>query len=534
MQFSSLPIRVDLQATLEARSFSTATPIQAEAIPVALQGKDLLGQARTGTGKTLAFALPIAQRLEPHSERGRAPRALILAPTRELALQVAKELEWIAPRLKIVAVYGGTGYTQQAIALKRGCDIVVATPGRAIDYLGQRVLDLSKIEVAVLDEADEMLSMGFEEDVERILEATPTSRQTLLFSATVPAWAKRLSERYLNNPVHINVVKNESISYEEQALFAPLQNRLTTLTSLIYAYDPERTIVFTQTKAEVDELALGLQSRGLIADPIHGDMNQRERELVMGRFRAGQASVLVATDVAARGLDIPEVDLVVHYRLPEKAEAYQHRSGRTGRAGRSGKVVLMFSSRERRELGELERLVNRKFRHIQAPSSQDVQDSKWRRLQARLETVSEADRNLWRSYAERLHDTPEALAALLSLLLGGAPAPRSLLTHQEGWVTMKLEGPRLSVPRVVAMLKKAGAGEIGRIHLEDDSTAFFDLRIEEVERVQVRELRGMEFGKAESVPPSSQNTPERSSAPRNSNTFRGRRREEDNFINGHS
>lgn len=205
---------------------------------MALEGKDLIGQARTGTGKTLAFALPIAERLAPSQERGRKPRALVLTPTRELALQVASELTAVAPHLKVVAVYGGTGYGKQKEALLRGADAVVATPGRALDYLRQGVLDLSRVEVAVLDEADEMLSMGFEEEVEALLSATPPSRQTLLFSATLPSWAKRLAERYMKNPVLINVIKDEPVTYEEEAVPAPVRGRLEVLSDLLYVASP--------------------------------------------------------------------------------------------------------------------------------------------------------------------------------------------------------------------------------------------------------------------------------------------------------
>ncbi|MER3463021.1 MAG: DEAD/DEAH box helicase, partial [Armatimonadota bacterium] len=504
MEFSAFPLKAEVLAALQAKGFSAPTPIQAAALPLALEGRDILGQARTGTGKTLAFALPIANRLEPARERGRAPRAFVLAPTRELALQVAKELEWIARDLAVVTVYGGTGYGKQAEALKRGCDVVVATPGRAIDYLEQGILDLSKVQIAVLDEADEMLSMGFEEDVEKLLQHTPDERQTLLFSATVPAWAKRLADRYLKNFVHVNVIKDERVSYEELALQAPLQTRLATLSDLLYAYAPERSIVFTRTKAEADEVALGLQARALPAAAIHGDMSQRERELVMGRFRSGQDTVLVATDVAARGLDIPEVDLVVHYRLPEQAESYQHRSGRTGRAGRSGRVIILYGPRERRDLEQLEREVSRKFRRINPPTPEEVLEAKWAHLLARLSKTPKEDRRIWKDFASRLfaghaqahlEGQVEAVAALLALVLGGAPRPKSLLTGEEDWVTLQVKGPRLSVGRLVALLKGEGVEEVGRVQLTERA-AYVDLRPEEAERVLASGLDELKVDRA--------------------------------------
>ncbi|MCX8089142.1 MAG: DEAD/DEAH box helicase [Meiothermus ruber] len=502
MEFSAFTLRPEVAQALQAKGFTTATPIQAAAIPLALEGKDVLGQARTGTGKTLAFGIPIANRLDAAHERGRAPRAFVLTPTRELALQVAKELEWLAPHLTITPIYGGTGYGKQAEALKRGTDVVVATPGRAIDYMEQRVLNLSKVEIVVLDEADEMLSMGFEEAVEQLLEATPPTRQTLLFSATLPTWARRLSERYQKAAIHINVIKDEAISYEEVAIQAPIHNRLSVLSDLLFAYAPERTIVFTSTKAECNDLALGLESRAHSAAPIHGDMGQIDRERVMERFRSGAVSVLVATDVAARGLDIPEVDLVVHYRLPDQNESYLHRSGRTGRAGRSGKVVILYGPREKRELETLERELKRNFKRVNPPTPEEVMAAKWAVLARRIAKQPEADKKLWREQAERLiaEGGVDAVAGMLALILGGAPTPKSLITGEENWVTVKLSGSRISVNRAVAVLKGAGAGEIGRIRLDGDVAAYVDIRPEDLGKLDHTALRDLRLTKATEVP----------------------------------
>lgn len=510
MEFSAFTLRSEVAQAIQAKGFTTPTPIQAAAIPLALGGKDVLGQARTGTGKTLAFGIPIAHRLDAARERGRAPRAFILTPTRELALQVAKELEWLAPHLTITAIYGGTGYGKQAEALKRGTDVVVATPGRAIDYLEQRVLNLSRIEIAVLDEADEMLSMGFEEAVEQLLEATPTSRQTLLFSATLPTWARRLSERFQQGATLINVIKDEAISYEEVAIQAPIHHRLAMLSDLLFAYAPERTIVFTSTKAECNDLALGLESRAHSAAPIHGDMGQIDRERVMERFRSGAVNVLVATDVAARGLDIPEVDLVVHYRLPDQNESYLHRSGRTGRAGRSGKVVILYGPREKRELETLEREVKRSFKRVNPPTPEEVMEAKWAVLARRIAKQPEADKKLWHEQAERLiaEGGVDAVAGMLALILGGAPTPKSLITGEENWVTLKLSGSRLSVNRVVAVMKGAGAGEIGRIRLDGEVAAYVDIRPEDVSKLDHSMLRDLRLMKATEVPAESR-LPER-------------------------
>ncbi len=471
----TLPERV--LSALAAKGFTTPTPIQAAALPHVLDGKDVLGQARTGTGKTLAFGLPIASRLETDSTRGRAPRAFILTPTRELALQVASELEWAAPHLKIGTVYGGTGYGLQASMLKKGLDVVVATPGRALDYLKRGVLDLSAVEVVVLDEADEMLSMGFEEDVETLLAATPTQRQTMLFSATLPGWAKRLAGVHLRNPVHLNLIGEEEVTYQELAIEAPLSSRLGVLSDLLHARAGDKAIIFTHTKAEVDRLAKDLNARGHAAEAIHGDLNQTQRERVIGRFRAGQVSVLIGTNVAARGLDIPEVDLVVHYRIPNETDAYQHRSGRTGRAGRAGTVVLLYSSKERRALSMLERAVSRSFERIAPPTPESIQAAKLGNLIHNAQAQSADDKAQWREVAQDFVERgdTDTLAGLLALLLGGAPAPRSLLTGEEEWVTLELTGPLHNVAQVVRLLKEAGAGELGRIQLSPTG-AYADVR----------------------------------------------------------
>ncbi|WP_457629335.1 DEAD/DEAH box helicase [Oceanithermus sp.] len=503
MTFTELGLSERALTALESKGIAQPTPVQQEALPVALEGRDVLGLARTGTGKTLAFALPIAERLEPSREAGRAPRALVLAPTRELALQVAGEMEWIAPHLRVVTVYGGTGYGSQAAALRRGADVVVATPGRAIDYQNRGVLDLSRVRIAVLDEADEMLQVGFEEAVETLLGATPTDRQTLMFSATLPGWARRLVKRHLREPVVVNVVEDEEVNYREIAIEAAPKARLGVLSDLLHAHGPERAIVFTRTKKEADEVARALSLRGHVAEAVHGDLNQTQRERAVGRFRSGQVGVLVATDVAARGLDIPEVDLVVHYRLPERAEPYQHRSGRTGRAGRSGTVILFHTARERRELAQLERAVGRRFEHGRAPAPEEVQQAKIAGLLRRAAAQPEADRAVWRGVARDWieREDVESLAGLLAMVLGGVPKPRSLLTGDEGWRTLELEAPHLSAGKVVAALKRAGFSNIGRIQLARDMS-YADVRPSELDRLDaVQGLRVRPATRVKAAPP---------------------------------
>jgi ATP-dependent RNA helicase DeaD len=497
-RFTDFPLPAHVQQAISRKGFTTPTAIQAEALPHALKGRDVLGQARTGTGKTLAFGLPIASRLSEDRTRGRAPRALILTPTRELALQVSGELEWVAPHLEVVTIYGGTGYGLQAGELKRGCDVVVATPGRAIDYLEKRILSLHNVEIAVLDEADEMLSMGFEEDVEMLLGATSKERQTLLFSATLPNWARKLATDHLINPVHVNVMKNEEVSYEEIAIEAPLKNRAGILSDILHAHKGEKAIIFTHTKAETDELAKQLTVSGHAAEAINGDLNQVQRERVIAKFRSGQLNVLIGTNVAARGLDIPEVDLVIHYRIPSESEAYQHRSGRTGRAGRKGTVVLLYGPKEIRELATLERTVSRKFKRSTPPSAQEVQDVKLENLLSNAKAQSKENKVFWQATADELisKGDSDTLAGLLAMLLGGAPAARSLLTGEEGWVTLRLEGNVQNVAQVVRRLKEAGVGELGRIQVSNEA-AFVDVLPEDADGVSVD---GMKVSRAKTAP----------------------------------
>ncbi|CAA9574504.1 MAG: DEAD-box ATP-dependent RNA helicase DeaD (CshA) [uncultured Truepera sp.] len=497
--FIDFPLRESVARALEQKGFATPTAIQSAALPHALAGGDVLGLARTGTGKTLAFGLPIANRLEPETARGRAPRAFILTPTRELALQVAGELELIAADLRVVTVYGGTGYSKQAADLKRGADIVVATPGRAVDYYKQGLLQLAGVEVVVLDEADEMLNAGFEEDVELLLAATPAERQTMLFSATLPRWAENLAAQHLRDPLRANVVQGESVSYEEIAIEAPLTSRLGILSDVLHVHGQGHTIVFTRTKAEVDDLAKTLSAQGHAAEAVHGDLNQVQRERVLDRFRAGQVTVLVATDVAARGLDIPEVDLVVHYRFPEQMERYQHRSGRTGRAGRAGTVVLLFSPRERRELALLERAISRKLTRAAPPQPEAVQGAKLAGLQRSIAAQTAADKDTWRQVAETwlASGNADALAGLLALTLGGAPAPRSLLTGEEGWVTVELRGRPLSVPQTVRLLKQVGVGDLGRVQ-SGVSSGYADVRPHEARQLPT-DIEDLQVGVAQNV-----------------------------------
>lgn len=335
------------------------TEIQEQVLPTLLDGNDVIGQAQTGTGKTAAFGIPLVEGIE---EGLRAPQALVLAPTRELALQISEELRRLArflPEITIVTLYGGAGYGRQFEDLKDGAQVVVGTPGRIIDHLQRGTLKLDQVDYVVLDEADRMLDMGFLPDVERILRRTPRDRQTALFSATVPTVIRILSRRHMSRPVSIQVKPEEpTVEGVEQIYFEVAQrDKVDALLWLLEHEPPEQAMIFRQTKIGVDKLVSALRRHGLPAEAIHGDMSQRVREKVLHDFRAGKLKYLVATDVASRGLDIPDVSHIFNYDIPEDAEAYVHRIGRTARAGRTGTAVTFVSEWDLEHLAPIQKIV---------------------------------------------------------------------------------------------------------------------------------------------------------------------------------
>ncbi|SMB94247.1 DEAD/DEAH box helicase [Deinococcus hopiensis] len=460
MNFDQL-IAPELAARLAERGITEATPIQVESLPHTLTGKDLIGRARTGTGKTLAYALPIIQTLEPSRERGRLPRAIVVAPTRELAKQVADEFSKSGLNLVTVTVYGGASYSPQENALRRGVDVVVGTPGRLIDHLERGNLDLSEVKYAVLDEADEMLSVGFADAIETILQKTPEARQTLLFSATLNDDIRRLSRKYLREPVVVDMVgegKSQAAQTVEHLKVKVGRTRTRVLADLLTVYNPEKAIVFTRTKREADELAMELIHRGIESEALHGDLAQSQRERALGAFRAGRVGVLVATDVAARGLDIPEVDLVVQYHLPQDHESYVHRSGRTGRAGRTGTAIVMYGDRENRELRNLEYRTGVQFRERALPTPKEVAAASAKASADLVRKVDSGVASTFQAEAERLFSELglEALARALAKISGVTEPVKaaSLLSGEEGLTTIVLHAERMSVARAVALLAR--------------------------------------------------------------------------------
>ncbi|MFW8628105.1 DEAD/DEAH box RNA helicase [Deinococcus sp. ME38] len=460
MNFDQL-IAPELAARLAERGITEASPIQAESLPHTLQGRDMIGRARTGTGKTLAFALPIITRLEPSRERGRLPRAIVVAPTRELAKQVAEEFSKSGQGLTTVTVYGGAAYAPQENALRRGVDVIVGTPGRLIDHLDRGNIDLTAVEFAVLDEADEMLSVGFADAIETILQRTPEGRQTLLFSATLTNDIHRLSKKYLNNPIVIDMVgegKSQAAQTVEHLKIRVGRARTRVLADLLTIYNPEKAIVFTRTKREADELANELIHRGIESEALHGDLAQSQRERALNAFRNGRAGVLVATDVAARGLDIPEVDLVVQYHLPQDPESYVHRSGRTGRAGRTGTAIIMYGDREQREVMGLERVTGVRFIERALPTPKEVQGASARTSAEMVRKVDSSVAQTFQAEAERLFSEMglEALSRALAKISGVTEPVKaaSLLSGEEGQTTIILHAERMSVARAVALLAR--------------------------------------------------------------------------------
>ncbi|MBV6449655.1 MAG: ATP-dependent RNA helicase DeaD [Anaerolineales bacterium] len=371
-EFTSLNLRDEIMQAITELGYSTPTPIQAALIPIMLTGADVIGQAQTGTGKTAAFALPILQNFQPQKH----VQALILAPTRELALQVADSINEYGKHLhvRVLAVYGGQPYGPQIGSLKRGVDIVVGTPGRLNDLLERKVLNLTEIKTLVLDEADEMLNMGFIEDVEKILAETPPVRQTALFSATLPPRIRALANRFMRDPQPVTIKRATlTASAIEQRYYLVHEVDKTNALTRLFEIEPiTSALIFARTRAETATLANELVVRGIPAEAIHGDLDQNARERVLGRFRANQLKVLVATDVAARGLDIDDISHVFNYHLPDDAEVYIHRIGRTGRAGKTGVAITLLAPREKRRLREVEALTKQQVTKMEIPSVGDI------------------------------------------------------------------------------------------------------------------------------------------------------------------
>jgi ATP-dependent RNA helicase DeaD len=436
--FEQLGLRPDIVSTVAALGYEAPTPIQERTIPRMLAGGDLIGQAQTGTGKTAAFALPILEKIDPAL---RKTQALVLTPTRELAMQVAEAIHTYAQRLggiAVIPIYGGAPIVPQLKRLERGVHVVVGTPGRLIDHLDRRSLDLSNVRVLVLDEADEMLKMGFAEDVDRILAAAPAEKQTALFSATMPEEVLRISRRHLRNP--------ERIEIEHRAMTTPAitqrflnvseGQKLEALTQILELEPAEAVLIFRRTKTGAAELAEKLEARGFAAVAMHGDMSQPLRESVIRRLRAGQVEIVVATDVAARGLDVEQIEHVINYDVPYDVEAYVHRIGRTGRAGRSGVATLFITPRERRMMREIERFTNSPIKPMKMPSRADLAAKRIEVFKEQVrKTIQEGELDLYVELVEQLveegpFDMADVAAAASRIANGSRALSRGKVDEQ--------------------------------------------------------------------------------------------------------
>ncbi|MBA2254205.1 MAG: DEAD/DEAH box helicase, partial [Chloroflexi bacterium] len=393
--FAAFGLHPALLEALAQLGYEEPTPVQHEAIPPLLEGRDVLAEAPTGTGKTAAFALPtlhrIAARGNAERRRGGGPQALILVPTRELAMQVAQAVHRYGRDLgtQALPIFGGQAYGQQLRGLERGVDVVVATPGRALDHLQRGSLVLAGVHTVILDEADEMLDMGFAEDLEALLGATPAERQTALFSATISPAIARIAGRHLRKPVRVTVAhkrpKGEDVAKVRQVAYVVARaHKLGALCRLLDVEAPASALIFARTRTEVDQLGEALGGRGYRASPLHGGMAQEQRDRVMNRFRSGDLEVLVATDVAARGLDIPQVSHVINYDVPSAPEAYVHRIGRTGRAGREGVAITLVEPREHRLLRNIEAFTRTRLELGRLPTLADLRERRLEVLQATL------------------------------------------------------------------------------------------------------------------------------------------------------
>jgi ATP-dependent RNA helicase DeaD len=422
--FSELGLPADLCEILKNLGYEAPTPIQAKSIPIVLSGRDLIGQAQTGTGKTAAFALPLVTTIRPSVA---SPQVLVLTPTRELAIQVAEAFKSYAKHLQgfqVLPLYGGTAIVPQLKQLNRNPHVVVGTPGRVMDHLRRKSLSLENIHSIVLDEADEMLSMGFLEDIQWIIEQSPETRQTVLFSATMPRAIKSVAERYLRDPEHIvigQVTSGAALIDQSQWVVSGL-HKLDALTRILEVSDTDGILVFVRTKTATVELAEKLEARGYAAAALSGDLSQEQRERTVAKLKKGSLDILVATDVAARGLDVERINMVVNYDIPFDGETYTHRIGRTGRAGRSGTAILFVSPRERGLLRSIERTIGKDIPLFKMPTREDLAARRTDRLLAKVETaLQNEDLPRFQEVIDRLVEKtgaePKILAAALCALL---------------------------------------------------------------------------------------------------------------------
>ncbi|KDO35219.1 hypothetical protein SPRG_00065 [Saprolegnia parasitica CBS 223.65] len=486
---------------LEDAGITHLFPVQVESFSTMMDGKDIMGRSKTGSGKTLAFALPIAERLMADaSRRMKNPRAIVMLPTRELAQQVEQEFRRIAPQLRTCLVVGGVSYTVQENQLQRGIDILVGTPGRVMDMMNKGALDLSEVQIGVLDEADMMLKFGFQEEVEAILGAMPEEKQCVMWSATVPKWVLSLSRKYLKDPVSIDLVGDDDSklpsTVSHKAIVVTRDTKDHVLESVLHLYaNGGQALIFTETKQEADELVAFLSTKTKGARVLHGDLSQNLRTATMKGFRNGDIRTLICTDIAARGLDIASVDLVIQYRLSNDKEAFVHRAGRTGRAGRSGVNVVLFEPRDLRDLQDLQKAFGVDFNHVSAPKPDALLAHAMTNVQTKIDDVHPDSRSAFDAAARALFTTEEdgiqALSAALALIAGfesRGPTVYSMLTGQAQYQTVQVEADRTwnadAISRWLADSKVNVS--FNRIHKGTHNMFYLDIPAKQVAKVLAR------------------------------------------------
>lgn len=513
--FSTFSISPNILKAIEDMGFEEPTPIQKLAIPKILEGQDVTGQAQTGTGKTAAFGIPLVEKIDQENSR---TQALVLSPTRELALQTSGEIRRLSRyqgQISVVPIYGGQPIGRQFGALRRGAQIVVGTPGRVIDHLERGTLTLDAVQTVVLDEADQMLDMGFREDIERILSETSDDRQTVLFSATMPKPIRDISRRFQRDPAFVRVQQKEMTVPQVEQLSVKVwgRDKPEVLSRLLQIYNPELTIVFCNTKQGVDDLTAQLHTLGVRAEALHGGMKQVQRDRVMGRFRNDAIDVLIATDVAARGIDVEDVELVINYDLPQDLEYYVHRIGRTARAGRGGRAITFMGPRERYRLKAIQRRCRATIHPIPVPTERDVEESRMRNLAEKIrQTIEDGDLDRYAGIVDTVigedNLTPQDVAAaLLKMMLthttrssasSSSAAPESQREVEVGMARLHLNAGKNRNIRpkdiVGALAGETGipGRSIGAIRIEDTDT-FVEVP-EEAAKTVVERMKGKSIG----------------------------------------
>lgn len=511
--FEDLNLSGQVLAAIKEMGFEAPTPIQVSTIPPAREGRDIIGQAQTGTGKTASFVIPIIEK----NISGKRPFALVLEPTRELAIQVSEEIGKLSKyrNFSVLTVYGGSSMERQIKALRKGTNIIVGTPGRIIDHLNRGTLSVSEVSIVVLDEADEMLDMGFIDDIGKILEMTPPERQTMLYSATMPPAILKVSKKHMRDPLRISINVKDIVAPKIKQVFYQVSERdkPEVLTRLLDVEAPELTLVFCHTKREVDDVAARLQQLGYNSGALHGDFTQSHREDIMAKFKGGEIDILVATDVAGRGIDVENISHVINYSIPQNPEGYIHRIGRTGRAGKSGIAVTFVTPREYRQLQIIEKIAKTKLTRKEIPTAAEVKKARRRLIKADLQEIIESGKH--KDYLKVVEELSESMspdeitAAALSLAFGSmavAELPKHTAgpARERGMTRLFITAGRkdkvqpAEILRTIAEEAGIPGRSIGKIDIMDNFT-FVEVSSEVAEKVIVAMDNAMIKGKRVAV-----------------------------------